>query len=130
MRKQENMVQENIAVRAGALTLAIGFSLSFSVAARAFEVTDAQREACTPDAFRLCSAQIPDADRVAACMQANVANLSAPCRAVFQPAQPVANVTRVPRYRVRRITTSYDHPQRHHRYYAREEERRHKWVRD
>jgi hypothetical protein len=130
MREQKNMVQENVAVRAGALALAIGFSLSFSVAARAFEVTEAQREACTPDAFRLCSAEIPDGDRVAACMQANVANLSAPCRAVFQTAQPVADVTRVTRHRVRRITTSYDQPPRHHRYYAREEERRRKWARD
>jgi hypothetical protein len=130
MRERKNMIQENVAVRAGALALAIGFSLSFSVAARAFEVTEAQREACTPDAFRLCSAEIPDGDRVAACMQANVANLSAPCRAVFQTAQPVADVTRVPRHRVRRITTSYDQAPRHHRYYAREEERRRKWARD
>ncbi len=129
MREQNSMVRENITVRTGALLLAVGFSLSFSVGARAFEVSDAQREACTPDAFRLCSAEIPDADRVAACMQANVANLSAPCRAVFQPVRPVGDVSQAPRHRPHRITTSYDRRSGHH-YYAREDERCRKWVRD
>lgn len=42
------------------------FSLSTLVSARAFEVIDRQREACTPDAFRLCSSEMPDANCVAA----------------------------------------------------------------
>lgn len=53
------------------------FSLSTLVSARVFEVTDQQREACTPDAFRLCSSEMPDANRVAACMAAKKAGLSA-----------------------------------------------------
>jgi hypothetical protein len=53
-----------------------------------------QQMACTPDVFRLCGAQIPDADRIVACLRANTPQLSEPCRAVFssndneqQPAQ-------------------------------------------
>ncbi len=37
-------------------------------------------QACTPDAMRLCSAFIPDRARVAACMRARRAQLSAECR--------------------------------------------------
>jgi hypothetical protein len=38
------------------------------------------RQACTPDAMRLCSAYIPDVARVTACMNANRSQLSEPCR--------------------------------------------------
>lgn len=59
------------------------FGLTTLVSAPAFEVTDQQRQACMPDAFRLCSSEMPDANRIAACMAAKKASLSAPCRAVF-----------------------------------------------
>jgi hypothetical protein len=42
-------------------------------------------QACTGDAFRLCSAEIPDVDRVTACMDAKRSQLSPPCRAQFRP---------------------------------------------
>jgi hypothetical protein len=42
-----------------------------------------QQMACTPDVFRLCGAQIPDVNRIVACLQQNTPQLSAPCRAVF-----------------------------------------------
>jgi len=42
-----------------------------------------QQMACTPDVFRLCGAQIPDVNRIVACLQQNTAQLSGPCRAVF-----------------------------------------------
>jgi hypothetical protein len=42
-----------------------------------------EQMACTPDVWRLCGAQIPDVDRIVACLRANTAQLSAPCRAVF-----------------------------------------------
>lgn len=51
--------------------------------AKAQEYTYAQRIACTPDAFRLCSSEIPDVDAVKACMISNIANLSPGCRAMF-----------------------------------------------
>lgn len=68
---------------AGSVLVIAGLSLGAVADAQAFEVTEAQKEACTPDAFRLCSAEIPDANRVAACMAAKQSQLSAPCRAVF-----------------------------------------------
>lgn len=43
-----------------------------------------QQMACTPDVWRLCSDQIPDENRIVACLQANTPQLSSACRAVFQ----------------------------------------------
>lgn len=48
------------------------------------EPTMEQRLACAPDAFRLCSDQIPDIRLVRICMRANKANLSPRCRATFK----------------------------------------------
>jgi hypothetical protein len=42
--------------------------------------SDAARQACTPDAMRLCSDVIPDVARVTACMKANSSQLSPGCR--------------------------------------------------
>ena len=50
--------------------------------------TDQQRQACTPDVFRLCGAYIPDADRITACLRGNGSRLSQPCYNVFFPPQP------------------------------------------
>jgi hypothetical protein len=44
-----------------------------------------QQQACTPDAFRLCNSEIPDVDRVTACMIRNKAQLSPQCKAFFRP---------------------------------------------
>lgn len=49
--------------------------------------TDQQREACTPDAFRLCGAYMPDPGRVEGCLRASGPNLSRPCHDVFFPPQ-------------------------------------------
>ena len=38
--------------------------------------TPEQEQACTSDAFRLCSSEIPDVSRVTACMVAKKAQLS------------------------------------------------------
>jgi hypothetical protein len=43
-----------------------------------------QQMACTPDVWRLCSDQIPDVNRIVACLQRNTPNLSNGCRAVFE----------------------------------------------
>jgi hypothetical protein len=69
--------------------------LSFAMlpgASRAY--TPEQEQACTNDAFRLCSADIPDVDRVTACMARNKSQLSPGCRAQFRP-EPAAAVTPV-----------------------------------
>jgi hypothetical protein len=46
--------------------------------------TPEQEQACTGDAFRLCSSEIPDVDRVTACMVARKSQLSPGCRAHFR----------------------------------------------
>jgi hypothetical protein len=43
-----------------------------------------QQMACTPDVWRLCGDQIPDVNRIVACLQRNTPNLSGACRAVFE----------------------------------------------
>jgi hypothetical protein len=75
--------------------LMLATALSFAMlpgAAKAY--TPEQEQACTNDAFRLCSAKIPDVGRVTACMARNKSQLSPGCRAQFRP-EPVATVTPV-----------------------------------
>jgi hypothetical protein len=66
---------------------AFGFLLSAETSASA-QGTEQQRQACTPDVFRLCGAYIPDADRITACLRGNGPRLSRPCYDVFFPAPP------------------------------------------
>ena len=49
--------------------------------------TDAQREACTPDAFRLCGQFIPDSARIESCLRDAGPRLSPACYVVFNPPQ-------------------------------------------
>ncbi len=58
--------------------------------------TDQQREACTPDAFRLCGQFIPDAGKVESCLRNAGPKLSPPCRVVFNPPPPPGNQTATP----------------------------------
>ena len=46
-------------------------------------VSQSARQACTPDALRLCSDYIPDVGKITACMRAKSAQLSEPCRAAM-----------------------------------------------
>jgi hypothetical protein len=43
------------------------------------------------DAFRLCSSEIPDIDRVKMCMVRRQSELSLACRVYFRPAEPAAS---------------------------------------
>ena len=52
--------------------------------------TPEQEQACTGDAFRLCSSEIPDVSRVTACMVAKKSQLSPACRAQFRGPEPAA----------------------------------------
>jgi hypothetical protein len=52
--------------------------------------TDEQRAACTPDVFRLCSAQIPNVDAIVACLKRQKSNLSPGCQVVFNAAASAA----------------------------------------
>jgi hypothetical protein len=66
---------------------ALGIILCAETSASA-QGTDQEREACTPDVFRLCGAYIPDADRITACLRSNGPQLSRPCYDVFFPVPP------------------------------------------
>jgi len=46
--------------------------------------SEAARQACTPDAMRLCSDVIPDVARVTACMKAKSSQLSQACRVAMR----------------------------------------------
>jgi hypothetical protein len=50
--------------------------------------TPEERQACTPDAFRLCSDFIPDADKITACLKKNRNQLSPNCKLVFSGKLP------------------------------------------
>lgn len=66
----------------GALALAASL-VTFAGESSAQVATAEQRAACTPDAFRLCSSEIPNIPAITACMRKNKANLSSACKAVF-----------------------------------------------
>jgi hypothetical protein len=70
--------------------LAVGVALCAALwasSAQAFTEDD-QRQLCTGDVFRLCSSEIPDRERIIACMRHKRAQLSQGCRSVFgKPAQ-------------------------------------------
>jgi hypothetical protein len=72
-------------IRTLSVASAVAISLT-SFAAHAVEATAEQRRACTPDAFRLCSAHIPNIEAITACMKANKSKLSPECKLVFDKA--------------------------------------------
>ena len=69
------------------LAMALAFSM-WPAASRAY--TDEQQQACSGDAFRLCSADIPDVDRITACMIRNKSQLTPGCRAFFRESESAA----------------------------------------
>ncbi len=52
--------------------------------------TAEQEQMCAGDAMRLCSSEIPNVDRIAACMHRQRAALSEGCKAVFHKETPAA----------------------------------------
>jgi hypothetical protein len=63
-----------------ALGAAIAVAHAGSVAA---EVDNETREACRPDAWRLCAAFVPDVARITECMSAKIKEVSPECRAAM-----------------------------------------------
>ena len=75
------------------LMLATALSvLMWPAASKAY--TPEQQQACTDDAMRLCSAYIPDVDRITACMVQRRSQLSPGCRAHFRR-EPSSEVTSI-----------------------------------
>ncbi|MCC8956004.1 hypothetical protein H8B02_21995 [Bradyrhizobium sp. Pear77] len=69
------------------LSLAIaigGLGAAAPALSQEYRGTWEQQMACTPDVMRLCSDQIPDTNRIVACLRQNTALLGSSCRAVFE----------------------------------------------
>jgi hypothetical protein len=82
------------------LILAIALSASL-LAGAAYAYTPEQQQACTGDAFRLCSDAIPDVDRVTVCMIRRKSELSPGCRVFFRSPEPMAAPAGIARRPVR-----------------------------
>jgi len=61
---------------------------ALGTAAQAY--TAEQQQMCSGDAMRLCASEIPDVDRITACMVQKRAQLSDGCKAVFQYVPPTS----------------------------------------
>ena len=61
---------------------------ALGTAAQAY--TAEQQQMCTGDAMRLCASEIPDVERITACMVQKRAQLSDGCKAVFQYVPPAS----------------------------------------
>ena len=72
-------------VRLGVKALArvVWLSLMASPASAIAQGTPEEQRACTPDVLRLCSAFIPDADQITACLRQRNAELSDACRQII-----------------------------------------------
>ena len=65
--------------------LALGFAAIVSIVSTtaSFAFSAEAQQQCTGDAFRLCSAEIPNIPKITACMMKHRSDLSAGCRAVM-----------------------------------------------
>ncbi len=70
-------------IRQIALVFAIAISATGLSASPGHAFSSEAREMCTGDAMRLCSDEIPNVSRIAACMHRKKAQLSPGCRAVM-----------------------------------------------
>jgi hypothetical protein len=82
-------------MRAHRIFLSLAIPVTFGIAAQTPAFSDdyrgtlEQQMACTPDVFRLCGAQMPDSNRIVACLRQNTPLLSGACRAVFDSSASV-----------------------------------------
>jgi hypothetical protein len=67
-----------------AISIGGGIAAQNVALSQEYRGTMEQQMACTPDVFRLCGEQIPDVNRIVACLRQNTPQLSGPCRAVFE----------------------------------------------
>ena len=67
-----------------AASLACGIAMQQAASAQDYRGTLQQQLACTPDVLSLCGDQIPDTNRIVACLRQNTPQLSDGCRAVFE----------------------------------------------
>jgi hypothetical protein len=81
-----------LAVRSRNFQFGLMFATALSLASIAPTASQAytpeEQQACSGDAFRLCSNDIPDVDRVTVCMIRNKFQLSPGCRVFFRAPEP------------------------------------------
>ena len=64
---------------------ALGIFLTMVAASSASALgSPEQRQACTPDVYRLCAGEIPNVKAIIACLQRQKGNLSPACRAAME----------------------------------------------
>ena len=90
MKSQNNQVLRPISLARLCVSLAL-LSATISPVPSFSQGTMAQRMACTPDALRLCSAFIPNADEITTCLRERNAELSDACSKAIQ-----AEMTQIP----------------------------------
>ena len=81
--KGRSMTFTGSVFRGSTLVTATALALGLLTTA-SFAYTQEQQQLCSGDAMRLCSSEIPDVDRVTACMVAKRAQLSDGCKSVFR----------------------------------------------
>jgi len=81
-------------MRKSALGSLIPAVILLSTSAGLAQGTSAERAACTPDVFRLCSSEIPSVDRITACLRREKPRLSPACQTVFNTLDRPRTATR------------------------------------
>jgi hypothetical protein len=66
------------------MSLSCGIAMQHAAQSQEYRGTFEQQLACTPDVLSLCGDQIPDTNRIVACLRQNTPQLSDGCRAVFE----------------------------------------------
>jgi hypothetical protein len=66
------------------MSLICGIAMQSAAQSQEYRGTFEQQLACTGDVLSLCGDQIPDTNRIVACLRQNTPQLSGGCRAVFE----------------------------------------------
>jgi hypothetical protein len=85
MKARSSYVRFAATVSRARRTSIIGLLVTLFATSSAFALgTPEQRKACTPDVYRLCAGEIPNARAITACLRRQKASLSEACKAVFE----------------------------------------------
>ncbi|MGY3441661.1 MULTISPECIES: hypothetical protein [unclassified Bradyrhizobium] len=75
--------RSRVTVRRASVALAVAASVSVLSPTAGFAFSAEAQQMCTGDAFRLCSAEIPNIPKITACMIRNRSQLTSGCRVVL-----------------------------------------------
>ncbi|WP_076863324.1 hypothetical protein [Bradyrhizobium mercantei] len=77
------VLKSQLHIRRAGIALAVAAAVSALSSTASFAFSAEAQQMCTGDAFRLCSAEIPNIPRITACMVKNRSQLSSGCRVVL-----------------------------------------------